>query len=100
MVGPHGHLLNIAALLSSANQFEIITVNKQHVKLQLISSQSDRVGVHVKPNISHCHCERTVTGISGGSGETGCLVFKKLQSSVRPEVLEELMGRGEEVSEL
>lgn len=33
--------------------------------------------------------------ISGGSEETHSLVFKKLQSSVRPEVLEELMDRRE-----
>lgn len=53
--------------------------------------------MHVKPYMSHCHCERAATGISG---ETRSLVLKKLQSSVRPEVLEELMGRGEGVSEL
>lgn len=41
-----------------------------------------------------------MTGISGSSVETRSLVFKKLQSSVRPEVLEELMDRGEGVSEL
>ncbi len=41
-----------------------------------------------------------VAGISGGSGETRSLVFKKLQSSVRPEVLEELIDGGEGVSEL
>ncbi len=64
------------------------------------SSQSDRVGVRAKPDISHCHCERGVTSISGGSGETRSLVFKKLQSSVRPEVLEALMDGGEGVSEL
>lgn len=70
------------------------------MKLQLISSQSVRVGKHVKPDISHCHCERAATAFSGGSGETRSLVFKKLQSSVRPEVLEELMDGGEGVSEL
>lgn len=41
----------------------------------------------------------TVTGFSGGSGQTHSLVFKKLQSSVRPEVLEGLMDRSEGVSE-
>lgn len=41
----------------------------------------------------------TVTGFSGGSGQTRSLVFKKLQSSIRPEVLEGLMDRSEGVSE-
>lgn len=55
--------------------------------------------MHVKSDISHRHFERAVTGISAGSRESRSLVFKKLQSSVRPEVLEELMDRGEGVSE-
>lgn len=38
--------------------------------------------------------------ISGVRAETRSLVFKMFQSSVRPEVLEELIGRGKGFSEL
>lgn len=65
-----------------------------------MSSQSDKVGVRVKADISHCHCQRALTGINGGNGESRSLVLKNLQSSVRPEVLEELMDGDEGVSEL
>lgn len=65
------------------------------MKLRSISGQSVGVGARVKPDISHCHCDT-----HEAVGETRSLVFKKLQSSVRPEVLEELMDRGEGVSEV
>lgn len=67
---------------------------------QPISSRADKDGVHVKADISHCHCEGAATGLSAGTGESRSLVLKKLQSSVRPEVLEELMDGDEGVSVL
>lgn len=57
-------------------------------------------GVHVKVDTGHRHCERAATRISGGSGKTRSFVSKMFQSSVRPEILEKLMGRGEGVSQL
>lgn len=63
-------------------------------------SAFSKVAVYVKADICHCRRVRAATGISGGDGESRSLVLKKLQSSDRPEVLEELMDTDEGVSEL
>lgn len=75
-------------------------MSSQCMGTQPISGQADKVGVHVKADISHCHCEGAATGLSAATGESRSLVLKKLQSSVRPEVLEELIDGDEGVSVL
>ena len=58
----------------------------------MITGLSATVRVHVKADVSQALVEAT--------GESRSLVLKTLQSSVRPEVLEELMDADEGVSEM